>query len=177
MPIGSYALAYRMLERDAKNTPEKVTPLVTAENDVPELLKGSTTKLALIAASICLGFLYIHLELDHSIGYFYNPLRLPVLTLLWVGLGTVLLYSYIRQPQEALLMLLTLSLVVVVGKLFFIDLPSWNVHHMVYMGAGYSFRDALLRLIHSARSSESWEERLPSSPAEVSRSRSATCWE
>ena len=98
-------------------------------------------------AALSMAFLYLHLELNRTMGHFYAPARLPILTILWIGLCGFLLFEYSRRATTVLLGLLGIAVVGVLLKLFLFDLPSWGVNErMLYMHP-YSFRDALMRLI------------------------------
>jgi Predicted membrane protein (DUF2339) len=143
IPIASFAVAYRML--GAQPTAEE--GVVTRENDVQPWLGKSPTLHALIFAAFVMGFLYLHLELNRTIGVFYPPIRLPVLTLLWIALCAFFLYEYSRTQAVVFLGLLGLALLGVVGKLIAIDLPSWGVNERFLYMQPYSFRDAAMRLI------------------------------
>lgn len=143
IPIASFAIAYRML--GAQPTVEQ--GIVTRENDVQPWLGKSPTLHALIFAAFVMGFLYLHMELNRTIGVFYPPIRLPVLTLLWVALCAFFLLEYSRTKAVVFLSLLGLGLIGVVGKLIVVDLPSWGANERLLYMQPYSFRDAAMRLI------------------------------
>jgi hypothetical protein len=143
IPIASFAIAYRMLGAQ----PAVEQGVVTRENDVQPWLGKSPTLHALIFASFVMGFLYLHLELNRTIGVFYPPIRLPVLTLLWIALCGFFLFEYSRTKAVLFLGLLGLALIAVVGKLIAVDLPSWGINERLLYMQPYSFRDAAMRLI------------------------------
>jgi uncharacterized membrane protein len=143
IPIASFALAYRMLGKQ----PTVEQGVISRQNDVQPWLGKSSTLHMLIFAAFVMGFLYLHLELNRTIGVFYPPVRLPVLTLLWVALCAFFLFEYSRTKAVVFLALLGLALIAVVGKLIAIDLPSWGVNERLLYMQPYSFRDALMRLI------------------------------
>ncbi len=93
-------------------------------------------------------FLALHLELNRSLGYFCEPLRLPVLSLLWVALCVFLLYEYRLRGSELLLGLLAVFVAGMAVKLFFFDLVAWRVGaDMLYGGPDYVFLDGAMRLL------------------------------
>ena len=93
-------------------------------------------------------FLALHLELNRSLGYFCEPLRLPGLSLLWVALCVFLLYEYRLRGSELLLGLLAVFVAGVAVKLFFFDLVAWRVGaDMLYGGPDYVFLDGAMRLL------------------------------
>jgi uncharacterized membrane protein len=143
IPIASFAIAYRMLG----NQPAVDHGVVARENDVEPWLGKSPTLHALIFAAFVMGFLYLHLELNRTIGIFYPPIRLPVLTLLWLALCAFFLYEFSRTSSIIFLGLLGIALIAVLGKLLAIDLPSWGANERLLYMREYSFRDALMRLI------------------------------
>ena len=142
-PVLSFAAANRLLsgwkEQDATHVDQK--------NDLPEIVARDYASTAIIAIAATMLFYYLHLELNQTIGFVYPPIRLPALTLLWVGLCGMLLQQAIRTKNEVIEGVLTITLVIVMAKLFFIDLRSWHfTEKMVYLGL-YSFHDAGLRLV------------------------------
>ncbi len=143
IPIASIAGAYRLLSR--RDTTE--SHIVQPSNDVSPWIRGNWAMKVLVVAAIATFFVYLHLELNRTFGYFYAPVRLPLLTLLWVGLCAFLLYESVVQKSLVLTWLFALAVVAVLLKLFAFDLVAWHVSpQMVYHGP-YSFRDAVLRLV------------------------------
>lgn len=143
IPIASFAIAYRMIATQ----PTLEEGVVTPANDVKPWLGNASTLHLLILAAFVTGFLYLHLELNRTMGVFYSPARLPILTLLWIGLAAFFLFEFTRGGGIVFLWLLGLALVAVVGKLLVIDLPFWGVNERMLYIQPYSFRDALMRLI------------------------------
>jgi uncharacterized membrane protein len=89
----------------------------------------------------------LHLELSRTVCYFYPPLRLPLLSLLWIAMCIFLLRQYRLQPSEPLLAVLVLFVAGLVLKLFLFDLVGWQVLGVMRYGGEYSFREATLRLM------------------------------
>ena len=101
--------------------------------------------MAVVAAMI---FVALHLELNQSVAYFYTPLRLPILSLLWIALCVFLLRQYRREPSDAMLGILMLAAAGLVLKLCCVDLPAWHIVPITYCYSGdYSFLEAGLRLL------------------------------
>ena len=93
-------------------------------------------------------FVALHLELNQSVAFFYAPLRLPMLSLLWIALCGFLLRQYRHQPSDLLMGVLMLTVVGLVLKVCCVDLPAWHVVPMTYCYAGdYSFLEAGMRLL------------------------------
>jgi uncharacterized membrane protein len=152
IPIASFGIAYRMLgERPARDDASLDPSLrVTPENDVPAWVDGSWAVQGMVIAALGTMFLYLHMEIDRTVGHFYYPARLPLLTILWLGLCGLLLYEFLRRESIVTLGLLTIAAAAVVGKVFWFDLPSWGATRNLLYDSEYSFRDAAMRLIDFA---------------------------
>jgi uncharacterized membrane protein len=143
IPIGSLAGAYRMLAKQAA-ADEKV---VDQANDIQPWLGGTLAGRLMVVAAVVSLFLYLDLELGQTLGFFYEPARLPVLTLVWLGLCGLILYGFLRWDNWLLLPLLGLAVLATIAKVFSVDVWGWNASlDFVYRGP-YSFRDAVLRLV------------------------------
>jgi uncharacterized membrane protein len=143
VPIASIAGAYFLLK-----SPRAPGALSVAEaNDVPQWVRLPWALRSSIILAVGMAFLYLHLELNRSLGYLFAPCRLPVLTLLWLGMCLLLLYEYVGSPSRAGLVALALFVAGAVGKLVFFDLPFWGREESFIYGGRYSFLDAFMRLI------------------------------
>jgi uncharacterized membrane protein len=93
-------------------------------------------------------FVFLHLELNRTFFYLFPPMRLPVLTLLWIAMCVFLLFEYLTRPASLLLGILAAFGCGLLAKLFLFDLPSWNLIHEVMLYPGdYSFLEAAMRLL------------------------------
>jgi uncharacterized membrane protein len=138
VPIGSLALANRLL---LSQTAEK-----KEQRDMPALVpEVGAVRVALLAA-FGLGFVYLHLELYRTIGYVFVPLRLPVLSILWVALCGLLLRDYLKRRGELSLVVLMVCACFLLMKLFAIDLMSWKLVDFQY-AEPYSPLEASMRLL------------------------------
>jgi uncharacterized membrane protein len=158
VPIGSFAVAFRMLSRQAElegdgdltgaagaSSERPISPA----NDVPAWAPASLAmSLMVLAGGLALLF-YAYLELNQTVGFFYDPIRLPILTIVCLGLcGIVLLGIWQSGSESAVLQAALLAGVAgVIGKLFLQDLPSWDVSDRFLYDGPYSYRDALMRAI------------------------------
>lgn len=152
IPIASFGVAYRMLGERPAGDGASIDPSlrVTPENDVPAWVDGAWAVQGMVIAALGTMFLYLHMEIDRTVGHFYYPARLPLLTILWLALCGLLLYEFLRRESVVLLGLLTIAAAAVVGKVFWFDLPSWGATRNMLYDADYSFRDAAMRLIDFA---------------------------
>jgi uncharacterized membrane protein len=143
VPIASLGGAYWMLSRQSVESGS----IVERGNDIQGWLRGAWAIRLAVAAAVGMLFMYLHLEFNRTFGYFYAPVKLPLLTLLWLCLCGWLLYETLVNESKALLVLLMVFVSGVLLKLFAFDLPGWNItDRMLYRGE-YSFRDAGLRLV------------------------------
>ncbi|MBN1394548.1 MAG: DUF2339 domain-containing protein [Pirellulales bacterium] len=144
VPIASLAGAGWLMQR----SPPKALLPVGEGNDVSWRFGARDAVVAITAAVAGMIFLALHLELNQSVAYFYEPLRLPMLSLLWVAMCAFLLLEYRAYRNNALLALLVCFAAGMVIKLFAFDLPAWHIGgNWRYGGEFYSFRDGGLRLL------------------------------
>jgi uncharacterized membrane protein len=142
-PVASLGAAAYLLTRRRGDEGRVVSP----DNDLPEVVPDPWALRALLGAGLVMLFVYLHLELNRTIGFAYAPVKLPVLTLLWLALCGVLLWDAVARNSRPMLTLVLLALLVVLVKLFAIDVPAWSLtERFLYHGA-YSWRDGLLRLL------------------------------
>ncbi|MGR9105348.1 MAG: DUF2339 domain-containing protein [Gammaproteobacteria bacterium] len=156
IPIACIGFAQRLI----RSTPRTPSPWVDRKNDVAAWIPENTAlRIFLLIAALIL-FLFLHLELSRTFGYLYPPLRLPVLTWLWLAAAYVLLGQVLRTPSQGWQKLLVFVVLIVVAKVVLIDLFYWELSlssvsrngylaAMVYQG-DYSLMLALMRLLDFA---------------------------
>lgn len=142
VPIASIAGAARLMSRPTA----AAAFAVTSENDVAEWIPLRFARQAATCVVVTVLFVFLNLEFNCTVGYLYEPLRLPSLSWLWVGLSVYLLVTYLRTANRAVLAALGVVVSCLVIKLFAIDLPSWHVTARLLTLDEYSFGDAGLRL-------------------------------
>ncbi len=143
VPIASLGGAYRLLSRPETEGGR----LVDRDNDVPEWLRGTWAVRLAVGIPLAMLFVYLHLELNRTVGFLYEPVKLPLLTLLWLAMCGLLLWEALVRESRPLLVVLLLFVGGVLIKLFVFDLPGWGVTDGFLYAGAYSFRDAGLRLI------------------------------
>lgn len=156
IPVISLGLAYRLTAQPVSES----TLTCEAGNDIPLLYNRAWLLPAAIIAAIGLLFLVLQLELYRSLGYLYPPLKMPALTLVWLGAGLFFLRRYLRQPADWLLQALVLLIAGVSLKILLFDLISWDLimgqfaigdaGWTIRYGGIYSFELALMRLLDFA---------------------------
>jgi uncharacterized membrane protein len=142
VPIGSMAGAYLLL----KSPRASGRLAIDQANDVAQWVETRWAMRSALFFGLGMAFLYLHLELNRTMGYLFAPCRMTVLTFLWVGMCVLLLREYLASPSQPLLVALGLFAAGVLFKLLFFDLPFWDLaENLVYRGS-YSFTDSLMRL-------------------------------
>ena len=144
IPVASLAGAGVLLRR----SPASLAMSVGRANDIGQWVRDRSAMQAIAAVVIGMLFIFVHLELGRTLQYFYQPLQMPALSLVWIALCAFLLSEYLRRPNETLqglLMIFTAGLVV---KLFMFDLVGWHVVDLMrYGGDRYFFSLAAMRLL------------------------------
>ncbi len=125
---------------------------VVPENDVPELIPTNWAPRAIIGMALGMLFLYLHLEVNRTVGFTYAPLRLPSLTVLWLAICGIVLWQAIAINSRTLITVVVFGLLAVLVKLCAVDVPSWSladhlIYHSAYANHVYSFHDATMRLL------------------------------
>lgn len=143
VPIASLAAANWLTRRDAARQPSAIA----AANDTPAVVSSGSFMRFAAAAAILILFVYLNLEFSKTLGVYYAPLKLPVLTLLWLAVCVLFLVETLAHAKTAMLYALVVAVSVVFGKVLLFDIPSWGLGHDFLYGGAYSFRDGLLRLL------------------------------
>jgi uncharacterized membrane protein len=141
IPIASMGGAYRLLTKSSSGG------VIDRANDINGWIKEAWAVRLAVGVALGMLFIYLHLEFQRTLGFFYPPIQLPALTLLWLAMCGVLLYESTMNKHQAIQGLLVLFVLGLLFKLVAFDLPGWQVTGgMAYVGP-YSFRDASLRLL------------------------------
>ena len=141
--IASFGGACWLLLRSPRPSPLAVE----RDNDIKNPLGESGPLWMFIILAVGMLFLYLHLELNRSLGFFYDPLRLPMLTVLWLTLCGIVLAVFLRAPGDTLQALLLFCLGCVLLTVMTFDLGRWHLRREFVYGGDYSFRDAFFRLL------------------------------
>ena len=149
IPIASLGIAAWFFRRaaaaEAAGSAEGELPIAPG-NDIGAVPFPSFAEVA-VAGIVAMAVIYLHLEVDRTVGFLHMPLRLPMLTILWIG-GAMFLFSRIRGWGEQIgVPLFVAAGAAVILKLCLWDLPSWGLQpDFVYAGA-WSGHEALMRLV------------------------------
>jgi hypothetical protein len=144
IPILSLAGAFWLLK-----TPVASAALaVDRAHDMAEWVRDRWAVRFAMLGVVAMAFLFFHLELNRTFLYLFPPLRLPVLSLLWIALCGLLLYEYLADRNPLILGALIVLACLLLGKLFVFDLGHWGASEMMlYGGNRYSFLEAGMRLV------------------------------
>jgi uncharacterized membrane protein len=143
VPIASIVGAYFLL----KKPPVPGRLAVDQANDVAEWVRTQWAMRYAIILVLGMGFLFLHLELNRTLNYLFAPGRLPVLTLLWLGMCVLLFYEYLASPSRPVRAFLALFVTGALVKLVFVDLPFWQINADMVYDQEYSLLDAAMRLV------------------------------
>lgn len=135
VPIAAFGVAARMLGRSSRRDETEWTV------DRGDAWLVPLVWLAGIAALLC----YVHLEVDRTADFFFPAARLPLLSLVWLGVGAIFLRQYAVRGDRTALALAGCVVAAVLVKLFAWDLPSWGVDARFVAGPGYLLLDAGMR--------------------------------
>jgi uncharacterized membrane protein len=143
VPIASLGGAYLLLRQPVPAAAVALQPA----NDIGSWIREYWAIRAAVAVALAMLFIYLHLELDRTLGYLFEPLRLPVLTLVWLAMCVYLLYEYLIALGRVMLIILTLFVIGLLGKLFLFDLAAWHVTFGMRYAGEFSFAEAALRAL------------------------------
>lgn len=146
VPIAAVAAGYRLLGR---NTPVATGPIPSLPegNDIREVIARNRALQAGLAVLVAMGFIFLHFEINSTLGHFYDPLRMPVLSFLWVVLCVGALWAYGQTESRAMLILLCIFSGILALKLLIFDLNSWHFHVNQLRYATDAFGFGLMRLL------------------------------
>jgi len=143
VPVASIAGAYYLLK-----TPVSAARLVVdSANDVAQWVQKRWALQCGVFVALGMLFLFLHLELNRTMGYLFPPCRMPVLSLLWLGMCLIFLQEYVARPSRVALAFLGAFVGGVLIKLATFDLGFWNYEQPMLYGGSYSFLDATMRLL------------------------------
>jgi len=143
--IGSLIGAFLLSKRDAKES-----NIIFPENDINAAIPARVTCGILFWFSVVFVFIFMNLEVN-SMFRCWEPIRLPMLTLLW---GSLILFFFSRMfateraggASNVLHTLMGLALGVTLIKLIIFDTQSWNLTLNFIYSRDYSLLDTSMRI-------------------------------
>jgi len=123
IPIGSFFAAGRLFRHEGEGDPAW---RVGESNDIRPLPGQSGVGRVCFWIVVSLTFIYLNFEVWKTMDRLFDPLMRPGMTLVWVGLGALLLREMtVNQSKLATVLFWTLGLALVV-KVFGFDFLDWN---------------------------------------------------
>jgi uncharacterized membrane protein len=148
LPIASLAAGYRLLGRE-ESTAGPI-PALSEGNDIREVIARNRALQVGLALLVGMAFIFLHFELDSTLGHYFDPLRMPTLSLLWVALCTCALWAYRETEHQLFLILLCCFTAALAFKLLVFDLDSWGIIVDEFRYPAYSVGLELARLLDFA---------------------------
>ena len=143
VPITSLAMGYRLLAIPGHT----VILAVDKTTDISGWIEGRAAARSALIVVFGMLFLYMHLELNRTLGALFPTLRLPVLTLLWLSACLFLTLEFSRTANRIVLGFLCVFVGAVLLKLVAFDLQAWSATSTFFYEGPYEFYDAGFRLL------------------------------
>ncbi|MDA3923831.1 MAG: DUF2339 domain-containing protein [Kiritimatiellae bacterium] len=143
--IGSIIGAFLLSKREAKES-----SVIFPENDINAIIPANITHGVLFWSSVAFIFVFLNLEFN-AMFLCWEPMRLPMQTLLWGGL-TLFLFNRMLSAEkfeknnDILFTLTGVILAVSLVKLIAFDCQSWNLTANFIYNQEYALMDAAMRL-------------------------------
>lgn len=123
VPIASFFAAGRLFTHEGSGDPAW---LVGEGNDIKPWFGQSALSRVCFWIVVALAFVYLNLEVFHSVGSFYDPFVRPALTIVWLGLGALLLREVIASRETIATVFFWILAPAVVIKVFLFDFLYWK---------------------------------------------------
>ncbi|HEY0984638.1 DUF2339 domain-containing protein [Schlesneria sp.] len=147
VPIASLVMAQRLSDETPSEKEREREGEIAARSDLRNPFSSIPIPKILAIFGFAMLFLYLHLEVSRTIGFTYSPLRLPLLTILWIVACALILREAIVRNHEVLLNIAALGILAVIIKAVVVDLRSWSLNDKLIYSGPYSYSDAGLRLL------------------------------
>ena len=143
--IASVAAAFFFQRREMRSGER---PVIAPENDTTRAVPANAACAVFYWFGILFAFLVVYLEINTMFVY-WEPMRLPILTVLWCGMAIYFLWRYLEGGRTSSVMFAALCIFLVIAalKLFAIDLRSWSFCDSFIYNIPYRFTHAGFRLI------------------------------
>ncbi|NOY74829.1 MAG: DUF2339 domain-containing protein [Kiritimatiellaeota bacterium] len=144
----SLAGSFRLLKRERlEERKASVYAEAMSSNDIPAPVMDSTMVKIMFWAAFLFLFAYLQFEAHSFCGAYYPPLRLTVISFVWLA---AMLYLIVRRSElgSTIWNILMLFMAAYLVKLLFFDLPFWDFSFSRFVYAGdYSYEAGLMRLL------------------------------
>jgi uncharacterized membrane protein len=142
VPIGAFAVGARLMKRDSSAEDR----IVSQENDYGLPVNRGSIVGVLNVLGIGMLCLYLHFEIAKTMGFFYAPMKQPMLTWVWIGLCGLTLHKAIEKKSEPLMTLSLAFIGLLMIKLFLFDLETWDMSPTFLYRRGFTTAGAVVRL-------------------------------
>lgn len=123
IPIASFFAAGRLFTSESTaDTPGGVGEV----NDIRPWFGQSVLSRTCFWIVVALTFVYLNLEVLHSVGTFYDPFVRPALTLVWLGLGAILLREMLANRRSIATVFFWILAAALIIKVFLFDFLYWK---------------------------------------------------
>lgn len=118
------------------------------KNDIRVFVGDSAVAKVIFWLAFISLFGYLHVEFYYFCDCYYPPIRMTILSFIWLGAMIYLLTNYLNAGRKALGAVLTVFVVFFLMKLAFFDLNFWkfSIDSFVYAGP-YSYEAGIMRLL------------------------------
>jgi uncharacterized membrane protein len=123
IPIGSFFAAGRLFRHEGQGD---AAWAVGEENDIRPLPGQSGVGRVCFWIVVALTFVYLNFEVWNTMDRLFDPLMRPGMTLVWVGLGVLLLREMTVNHSSLARVLFLVLAVALVLKVFVVDFLHWN---------------------------------------------------
>lgn len=149
IPIACLGAASRLLRRAAESEgePAVAAAAIGPGNDIGPIPRAGLFVEGVIVALAAMVVVYLHLEVDRTVGFLSPDLRLPMLTILWLAGCAFVLSRIDAWGEEVGLPLFVAAVGAVLLKLFLWDLHAWHLGVDFVYDGDWSSRQALMRLV------------------------------
>jgi len=133
---------------DRREAPRDEHVAIAPENNLEAGLARDAARNILYWFGVLFLFVVLHLELNTML-MLAEPLRLPLLTVLWLGMAAYFLSLYLGsgEPKPVLFVAMNLFLLGALLKLFSVDLQYWKFSPRWICAVPYSARTAGMRML------------------------------
>ncbi len=144
VPIASLGIAYRILDQESSEQGQ----ILDRANDISGWVRENSAMRLAMLSGVGMLFLYLHLEFNTVFGDLLPLVKMPMLTLVWVGMCAFLAFEFLNKPKSEIKVLLFLFIAGTILKLFLFDLNSWDLdENLLYWGERYIPGEGLMRLL------------------------------
>ncbi|WP_417851844.1 DUF2339 domain-containing protein [Thalassoglobus sp.] len=144
LPITTLGLAHRILDKDLGEEGR----IMDRANDISDWVRENSAMRLAMFSGIGMLFLYLQLEFNTVFGDLLPLIKMPMLTVIWVGMCLFLVYELLNKPSAILKGVLFCFIAGTMLKLFLFDLNSWHLNNnFLYRGDQYIFAEGLMRFL------------------------------